>query len=193
MRNDFRVTVKVRNNNILKCAESLGVSVMGLAKFCGINYNFVNDLVNMTISPFDKDGNVRWQVDKICFALGKSFDELFAQSQYGALDTNKSEREVSAEQVFALMVQNASQCDQIESDERVKAVAEAINALRPRERVIIKKRFGIGCEPQTLEQIASDLGPAFNRERVRLIESDVIRKLRHPSFAHGKVLKELSR
>ena len=60
------------------------------------------------------------------------------------------------------------------------AIADEIDTLTPRERLIIQQRFGLtGDEPQTLEDIGITLG--ITRERVRQIEAVALRKLRHPS------------
>ena len=49
-------------------------------------------------------------------------------------------------------------------------------ALSPRDRLVVERRFGIGCEPQTLSQIGRDLG--ITKERVRQIEKRAMAKLR---------------
>lgn len=56
----------------------------------------------------------------------------------------------------------------------------ALASLSPKEREIIKKRFGIGDEvPHTLEDVGLEY--EVTRERIRQIEVKAIRKLRHPS------------
>ncbi len=56
-------------------------------------------------------------------------------------------------------------------------VREALGVLTPREKHIIKLRFGIGSEgPYTLEETGSRLG--ITRERVRQLQEKAIRKLR---------------
>jgi len=56
----------------------------------------------------------------------------------------------------------------------------ALALLSPKEREIIKKRFGIGDEvPHTLEDVGAEY--EVTRERIRQIEVKAIRKLRHPS------------
>lgn len=63
---------------------------------------------------------------------------------------------------------------------------KAIETLHPKEANIIKKRYGIGDDNSlTLEEV----GKEFNvtRERVRQIEANILRKLRHP--ARSKWLK----
>jgi RNA polymerase primary sigma factor len=53
----------------------------------------------------------------------------------------------------------------------------ALEALNPRMRIVIARRFGLdGQTPQTLEQVGSELG--ITRERVRQLESRALRELR---------------
>jgi len=61
-----------------------------------------------------------------------------------------------------------------------KNIDMALASLSPKEREIIKKRFGIGDEvPHTLEDVGMEY--EVTRERIRQIEVKAIRKLRHPS------------
>ena len=67
----------------------------------------------------------------------------------------------------------------IQKDMR-KNIDMALASLSPKEREIIKKRFGIGEEvPHTLEDVGMEY--EVTRERIRQIEVKAIRKLRHPS------------
>lgn len=64
---------------------------------------------------------------------------------------------------------------------------EALDTLTPRERDVLRLRFGLlGEQPQTLEEV----GRVFNvtRERIRQIEAKALRKLRHPT--RSKKLKD---
>ena len=62
---------------------------------------------------------------------------------------------------------------------------QVLNTLIPRERDVLRMRFGLDGRTRTLEEV----GKAFNitRERIRQIEAKALRKLRHPSRA--KLLK----
>jgi RNA polymerase primary sigma factor len=60
---------------------------------------------------------------------------------------------------------------------RSTELTRALDALNPRMRLVISRRFGLdGQAPQTLEQVGSELG--ITRERVRQLESRALRELR---------------
>ncbi len=66
----------------------------------------------------------------------------------------------------------------LEAEEGIHALRSALRALDSRERLILARRYGLGgADPQTLLQIATALG--LSRERVRQIQSDAERTLRH--------------
>ncbi len=60
-----------------------------------------------------------------------------------------------------------------------EVVAGALKDLTPREEEILKLRYGFGGPEQTLEQVGNRYN--ITRERVRQIEANALRKLRHPS------------
>jgi len=65
-------------------------------------------------------------------------------------------------------------------------IEKMINTLSSKEAEIIKRRFGLGDgQPQTLEEVGQKF--KVTRERIRQIETNVLRKLRHP--ARSKCLK----
>lgn len=66
----------------------------------------------------------------------------------------------------------SSACQDSDMAEHVSAL---MRELRPREREIICRRFGIGRDSETLEEIGEDL--RVTRERVRQIQSDALRKM----------------
>ncbi len=66
-------------------------------------------------------------------------------------------------------------------------IEKIMKTLTPKESEIIQRRFGLGAEhPETLEEVAQKFN--VTRERIRQVEANVLRKLRHPS--RTKWLKE---
>jgi RNA polymerase primary sigma factor len=60
---------------------------------------------------------------------------------------------------------------------RATELADALNVLNPRMRLVLARRFGLdGESPQTLEEVGASLG--ITRERVRQLESRALRELR---------------
>ncbi|MDP2135460.1 MAG: RNA polymerase sigma factor RpoS [Sulfuritalea sp.] len=56
-------------------------------------------------------------------------------------------------------------------------VADWVAQLTERQRLVVERRYGLGgCDPTTLEDIATDLG--LTRERVRQIQMEALSKLR---------------
>ena len=53
--------------------------------------------------------------------------------------------------------------------------------LTPREERVIRRRFGIGVNDATLENIGQDF--CLCRERILQIEGKALRKLKHPSVS----------
>ena len=64
-----------------------------------------------------------------------------------------------------------------EQGERVEELAQAIDNLPPRDRLIIVKRYGLdGDRPHTLAEVASEL--KVTRQRVKQLEQAILEKLR---------------
>jgi RNA polymerase primary sigma factor len=65
-----------------------------------------------------------------------------------------------------------------------ETIEEVLSELTPRQSHILRMRFGLGGgEPHTLEEIANRF--SLSRERIRQLEKEALRRLRHPRLAHN--------
>jgi RNA polymerase primary sigma factor len=65
-----------------------------------------------------------------------------------------------------------------------ETIEEVLSELTPRQSHILRLRFGLGGgDPHTLEEIANKFG--LSRERIRQLEKEALRRLRHPRLAHS--------
>jgi RNA polymerase primary sigma factor len=63
-----------------------------------------------------------------------------------------------------------------------ETIEEVLSELTPRQAHILRLRFGLGGgEQHTLEEIANKFG--LSRERIRQLEKEALRRLRHPRLA----------
>jgi RNA polymerase primary sigma factor len=70
-------------------------------------------------------------------------------------------------------------------------VRNVLSNLQPRERKIVELRFGLEDGKQrTLEEVAQEFG--ITRERIRQIETKILRKLRHQRFGGSKLQSYLN-
>jgi RNA polymerase sigma factor (sigma-70 family) len=180
---DYRLTIKVRNNRLLKAIEAVGGTPGG--KWCevnGLSYSTVNNLINMTSSPLTAGGELRLDAVRLCEVLGKLPEDLWSNEQLYPLERNFSEMEMDHAQVVALLPQEQqSYLPDFSEFERVQTkalVSKAVSTLTKREQEVIQMRFE---NDLTFDECASRLG--VTSERVRQIYAKALRKLRHPKQA----------
>ncbi len=190
--NPYRVTIKVRNNRLLKAIEDAG-GIPG-QKWCdanGLSYSKVNGLINMTLSPLTKSGHLCADAQKLCDLLWKSPDDLWTNEQLYPLEKNFTELEMSQEEVLALLPPDQQyylpDFSRIESEESQRVILQALDTLTNRERQIILLRF---YDDLSNEEIGRILG--LSGERIGQLMDTGLRKLRKPSILGTFVdLKEI--
>jgi RNA polymerase sigma factor (sigma-70 family) len=91
--------------------------------------------------------------------------------------------------IFKNKISSFSLDDIVLKNQLTPTITEALSLLTPREERIIRARFGIGVEAQTLEEIGCDL--SVTRDRISQIVFEVLRKLRHNHYGLKKVYKQL--
>ena len=72
--------------------------------------------------------------------------------------------------------QNQAPHDLVVQHETAAAVQELLRCLPPRERTVVRMRFGLDCKEHTLQEVAEVLG--VTRERVRQLQTKALDKLR---------------
>ena len=183
---DYRVELKVKNNNILRKIEEAGYKTVG--EFCRLNnrpswQSQIGSYVNLKETPLNAAGDFYPHVYEMSDILNCSPEDLFTQTQLQtALETNKRTIQVN-EAEMEFMLNHAPEPllleDKIHADRLPEKIDEILKTLTPREEKIISLRFGLdGVPPQTLEEVGHLFG--VTRERIRRIEVKALRKMRHP-------------
>ena len=189
--NEYRIKITVRNNLILNAIESAGYK--NVSEFCraiGISKTALTELIALRRPPLNLDGEFSAHAKALMEGLCALPTDLWTSEQLTLrLKRNSAERDVSADGMRAALGMNAEETlelmkpDDLEETvlkkEMVSVIEEQLDSLSPRESKVLRLRFGIDCEEQTLEQIADTLD--VTKERIRQIEVKALRKLKHPT------------
>jgi RNA polymerase primary sigma factor len=109
----------------------------------------------------------------------KKVDDVFRATQDPISLQTPVHDESSTIEDFIGDTQNPSPYTNAEQNTISEKIIQVLNTLTPREKEVIRMRFGIGIERNhTLEEVGSHF--SVTRERVRQIEAKALRKLKHP-------------
>jgi RNA polymerase sigma factor (sigma-70 family) len=180
---DYRITIKVRNNRLLRAIEEHG-AVVG-QKWCsdvGIAYTTLNSLINMTYSPLDCEGKLRPIATNLCEILGKLPEDLWSNEQLYPLEKNFSEMDMDYAQVCALLPKEDQRVEfddsGVEQRQLRDMLEKVLDTLTQRESKVLRMHF---FEGMTLPEIAEAYG--VSRTRILQLELKAMRKLRTPGRA----------
>lgn len=159
----------------------------------GISASALGRLVNMNSSPLR--ANMEWKdpVMKLSEFFGCLPEDLFEESRINnALDANRARAETEFVEVRRFIRAESAETLSPENivfeNERAAVVAKILGVLTPREKKVIRMRFGFDGEGDpTLEEVGKTLG--VTRECIRQNEERAIRKLRH--YSRRKILEDL--
>jgi RNA polymerase sigma factor (sigma-70 family) len=173
---DYRVTLKIRNNNLLRLIEEGGHGPVETAKLIGIGYPYLNNYLNMVTSPLQKQtGNLKKGAQLICDYFCVMPYEVWSENQLTALVTNKIDYEFSHQELTRLE-KSSDPMKALCNSEIIEAFDYVVSALTDREQKVLNARYGIDGEAKTLDVIAKEFG--ITGESVRIIEAKALRKLR---------------
>jgi RNA polymerase sigma factor (sigma-70 family) len=185
---DYNLTIKVRNNKLLKMMESNGIySALKLSKISGISYSIVMGCMNLRTCAYDESMGMHPHYVRLCdFFKCEVIDICPQDNLMIPLEFNKAEVEIDSEEMQLLSSDSNAMLETLMLERDRDSVLSSLEGLREREKRIIMSRFGIDGEEKNLEQVAKDEG--VTRERIRQIEAKALRKLRHPNFGpHDKI------
>lgn len=184
---DYRLDIKVRNNRVLTAIEGAGYD--SAAAFCrayALNYVLVMGVVAMR-EPARGVKGWRKVARDLADALGCNPEDLFTDRQAdAAFETTSLSRVVSEETALSLAAPETALLAAPDGD--IDAVIDIRQAARrllssqdltPRQRDVVRRRFGFDGPEETFDQIGASYG--IRKERVRQIEAGALRKLKHPS------------
>ena len=180
---DYRVTVKVRNNRILKAIESAGGDPGG--KWCeanGLPYHAINNMINMTRGPLSANGSLSQVAQDLCDVLNKLPEDLWSNDQLYPLERHMSDVEMDRREIQAFLPKEQEQSylpdfSDLERKEVKAIVDKTLATLQPRTEAVLRMRYE---EDATYIEIAKMLG--ITQERVRQIEMKALRILRNPKL-----------
>lgn len=127
-----------------------------------------------------KDPKIKEQVIKsnamrILFTMQENIDEyIYKEEEYeDGVSFYNDNNDYDLESMFELDTY-------VYTKDLNEKIREILNTLKPIEKQVLIIRFGLnGEEPKELDATAKIMG--FTRERIRIIESKALRKMRHPS------------
>jgi len=186
---EYNVKVTVRNNLILQAIKDFGyTNLNNFAKATGVGITGLYSLVNLMEPPIGVKGEFIKTAKDLMEVLGTCPSELWTDEQLTLrLDSNRTERVMSKEALQITLQSNARSLigldypeQKMVEEDMVRITKDKLDSLTPREAKILRLRFGFdGGEGRTLEEV----GEIFkvSREQIRHIESQALRKLRHPT------------
>jgi len=137
---------------------------------------------------FEREPNIKEIAEAIDMPESRVIEVL--QSTKGTIFLNSPLGESSDTTISDLLADpsQASPEEDLIARSEEDLLEKVLNTLTPREALVIKLRYGLTDDTEyTLAEIGRQLG--ISRERVRQIEDEALRKLRHP--ARAQYLREL--
>ncbi|HLD07349.1 MAG TPA: sigma factor-like helix-turn-helix DNA-binding protein [Candidatus Nanoarchaeia archaeon] len=182
----IRLEARLKNAALVHAREQLGLSARKVAEQIGISY--VQYLAYEGMRAFPSEQRQHQICDFYRNAGVFIFeDDVFPPQLRGNYFKRKyiAEAEVPPENLIALSpcsqrllpaMRNAVE-DRLTAEDFRTDLTDTLSVLSPREADIVRRYYGIGREPETLEEIGKVY--SLTRGRTQFIKETAIRRLRH--------------
>jgi RNA polymerase sigma factor (sigma-70 family) len=178
---DYILQVRVKNGPLLRAMRVKGYeTAAAFSRACGVSNSLIGLYLALRMLPISGDGEWKDSVNKMATCLGVMPGDLFPPAHIErALAKNVAEFEMDTSEVEALL-ENQRNEDTPETlliaQEQSDSLEAMIAKLPPRSTDVIRRRFGLDGDVETLEEVGAALG--VSRERVRQIEHRALVKMR---------------
>ena len=189
----IRLEARIKNAELARARESLGLTVKKAAEMIGVGYHTLCAIENLKCYPSEKI-----QQKECDFYRNNGYfmvrEDIFP-SELSGVKARKmiAEKEIPKENLVSLSYVNKKLLpvynprEELDSESLGEEIKKSLDTLARREAMVIKLRFGLdNREPLTLQEVGKIIG--IDKERVRQIEARTLKKLRHP--IRSKILRE---
>lgn len=184
---DLELTCTLRNNRLKERRDILGLTRKALAEAAGIYGGTYGLLEGLKMDPQTKKGAWRKATTQLATFFQTTEEDLFPTA-VRRVRTPQAVRKLDARDVESLLSDNQKRLllppDELATErEAQEAIKDQLRSLTVREETVLRARFGLddGTD-MSLAEVGERLG--VQQERVRQIEAEALRKLRHPSRAN---------
>jgi len=178
MENDIRLVIRAKNNLLLSCIEERGfATITAFCRFANIPNQTLNEYICMRGSPRMKNGSWRKTALDIAEALGVAPEDLWSAEQQTMTKSVKIAEVVMSMAEYGRRLAASNPERQIEARQYRDLIASAVDQLSPRERQIVRRRFGLETgEAESYLAIGKDFG--VSGERVKQLERRALRYMK---------------
>lgn len=162
---DYAVSVRVSNARIRMALKNAGfASVAALCRHASLSHSQVGLLLNFKITPLDRNGSYTKLVNDLADALGVLPDDLFSERQKTLQIKNNSSTVLVTEKEMLKLAASMDAydrvtfapdiLDEIAQEQVTRLVSKELEKLPERTATILKLRYGIGCEEESVDSIS---------------------------------------
>ncbi len=194
---DYLIQIKIKNNYFLTLMEEAGFkNVRQLCLAHGLSLSAVGHVAGLKLSVINTRGKIRPVYIRLSEIFGCLPEDIAPPQHYGkALSKNSGDVKVSLQEMSTLLpgfMETVPKLPDyyIEQEDFLETLSKLLGELKPRDRLIIKRRYGLDGEKVSLySEIANDLGISGNR--VRQVEYGILRRLKR-TISLNKEFSDLS-